>query len=102
MKNEAIKNDMKRRIENMNELTRERVLNPERIVLSAILDELIHNIDFQQRKVKRLFTTSQNYGQSRYTKDLACKIWHDWQIAKAALTRLQGRYRIVLEMLARS
>ncbi len=99
MKNEAIKNEIERRVENMNELTRTRILNPKRMVLSTILDELVHNIDFQQRKVKRLFNTYQGYGENRYMRDLTCKIWHDWTISKMALTRLQERYRKVLEML---
>ena len=97
---QAIKNEIERRMLNMDNSTFLRYDNPKRIVLSSILDELVHNIDFQQRKVKKKFETFQAYSTERYFSDLACKVYHDWNIAKAALTRLQQRYRIVLEMLA--
>lgn len=97
---QAIKNEVQRRIKNMDNSTFLRYDNPKRIVLSSILDELVHNIDFQQRKVKKKFETFQSYSAERFMNDVACKVWHDWNIAKAALTRLQQRYRIVLEMLA--
>lgn len=97
---QAIKNEVERRMLNMDNSTFLRYDNPKRIVLSSILDELVHNIDFQQRKVKKKFETFQAYSAERYFSDLACKVFHDWNIAKAALTRLQQRYRIVLEMLA--
>lgn len=99
---QAIKNEVERRMLNMDNSTFLRYDNPKRIVLSSILDELVHNIDFQQRKVKKKFETFQAYSAERYFSDLACKVFHDWNIAKAALTRLQQRYRIVLEMLATS
>ncbi len=99
MKNQAIKNEIERRISDMNEFTRSRILNPKRVVLSSILDDLIMAIDSQQRKVKRLFLSFQEFGRDFYMKDLTCRVWKDWQIAKAALTRLQERYRKVLEML---
>lgn len=99
---QAIKNEVERRMLNMDNSIFLRYDNPKRIVLSSILDELVHNIDFQQRKVKKKFETFQAYSAERYFSDLACKVFHDWNIAKAALTRLQQRYRIVLEMLATS
>lgn len=99
---QAIKNEVERRMLNMDNSIFLRYDNPKRIVLSSILDELVHNIDFQQRKVKKKFETFQAYSTESYFSDLACKVYHDWNIAKAALTRLQQRYRIVLEMLATS
>ena len=97
---QAIKNEVEKRMLDMDNSTFLRYDNPKRIVLSTILDELVHNIDFQQRKVKKKFETFQAYSAERFMSDLACKVWHDYTIAKAALTRLQNRYRIVLEMLA--
>lgn len=96
---EAINNEVKRRIEEMNELRRSRALNPERMALSSILDDIIFAIDFQQRKVKRLFERYQEFSSEPYMNEFVCKLWHDWSISKAALTRLQQRYKIVLEML---
>lgn len=97
---QAIKNEVEKRMLDMDNSTFLRYDNPKRIVLSTILDELVHNIDFQQRKVKKKFETFQAYSSERFMNDVACKVYHDWTIAKAALTRLQQRYRIVLEMLA--
>ena len=97
---EAIKNDIAKRVEKLED----RIIqfeNPDRIAATNLLEELAESIDFMQRKVRKQLEDVRFYQESGLStvSDMRYK---DWTISKAALTRLQDRFRNVLEILASS
>jgi len=94
---EAIKNDIAKRVAKLED----RIIqfeNPHRIAATNLLEELAESIDFMQRKCQKQLEDVRFYQESGLStvSDMRYK---DWTVSKAALTRLQDRYRKVLGLL---
>ncbi len=95
MKNQAIKNEIDKRAESLKIYYYN---NPKKIATIKLLDEITDAIDFYQKQVNNYFD-SIDYNQQQGWIASAKIRFHNWQIKKATLTRLQQRYKIVLEIL---
>ena len=91
----AIQNDIERRID---EISRFNYANPHRIATVQLLEDIATAIDFQQKQVGHAFKAFQWYDRNTMLANKTIK-FHQWGIKKAALTRLQERYRKTLELL---
>lgn len=94
----AIKNDIAKRVAKLED----RIVkfeNPERIAATNLLEELAESIDFMQRKCRKQLEDVRHY-QEQGLSTVSDLRYKDWTISKAALTRLQDRFRKVLQILA--
>lgn len=95
MKNQAIKNDIERRIDRMNHFN---FNNKRRLATIELLEEITQMIDFMQKQVQHSFKVIEFY-KMYDMKATSKQKFHDWHIQKMMLTRLQERYRKVIELL---
>jgi len=95
MNNQAINNDIEKRAESLKIYY---YTNPRRIATIKLLDEIADAIDFYQKQVNNYFEAIEYNKQQGWIASAKMR-FHNWQIKKATLTRLQPRYKIVLEIL---
>ena len=95
MKNQAIKNDIEKRAESLKIYY---YTNPRRIATINLLEDIADGIDFYQKQVTNYFEAIEYNKQQGWIASAKMR-FHNWQIKKATLTRLQQRYKIVLEIL---
>jgi predicted AlkP superfamily phosphohydrolase/phosphomutase len=96
MRNQAIINDIEKRVQEMSNFNYH---NPQRIATIQLLDEIANTIDFQQKQVNYAYKSIEWYNQQFGMKATTKLRFDNWQIKKAALTRLQSRYKKTLEIL---
>lgn len=95
MRNQAIINDIEKRAKEMSNFNYH---NPHRIATIQLLDEIASSIDFQQKQVNYAYKSIEYFSQFGMPATTRMK-YDNWQIKKAALTRLQSRYKKTLEIL---
>ena len=95
MRNQAIKNDIERRIDRMNHFN---FNNKRRLATIELLEEITQMIDFMQKQVEHSYKVIEFY-KMYDMKETSKQKFHDWHIQKMMLTRLQERYRKVIELL---
>lgn len=96
MRNQAIHNEIEKRT---NYLKIYHYNNTRRIATIKLLEEIADAVDFYQRQTNHYFK-SIDYNKQRGFIATSKIRFHNWQIKKATLTRLQKRYKIVLEILS--
>lgn len=92
---QAIKNNIEQRVQ---ELTKYYYDNPEKIATINLLEELADAVDFYQKQVASYYCAIDWNRQQGFTASAKVR-FHNWEIKKKTLTRLQNRYKIVLELL---
>ena len=95
---QAIINDVNRRIEKMERFN---FTNKKRRAIVELLEQLNEAIDSFQKHVQHSFSVVQWYS-NKGMNATAKQRFHDWQIQKAVLTRLQSRYKKTLELLIKT
>lgn len=93
--NKAITNEIERRVEEMKKFNYH---NPYRLATINLLEELAGAIDHYQKQVATTFKSIEWY-KNQGMKASSLQSYHNWNIQKGALTRLQERYRKTLEIL---
>jgi len=92
---EAIKNDIEKRVE---ALRKYYYSNPQKVATINLLEDIAHAVDFYQNQVKQYYNAIDWNKQQGFIASSKIR-FHNWQIKKATLTRLQNRYKKVLELL---
>ena len=92
---EAIKNDIEKRVE---ALRKYYYTNPSKIATINLLEDIAHAVDFYQRQVAQTYKSIDWNKQQGFIASSKIR-FHNWEIKKATLTRLQDRYKKVLELL---
>lgn len=96
MKNQAIQTEIQNRV---NDLKSYYYDNPRRIATIKLLDDIADAVDFYQKQTNTYFKSIDYNKQQGFIATSKIR-FHNWQIKKATLTRLQKRYKIVLEILS--
>tara|TARA_Y100001938_G_scaffold90588_1_gene124131 strand:- start:471 stop:764 length:294 start_codon:yes stop_codon:yes gene_type:complete len=91
----AIKKDIEKRVEKLRKYYYE---NPGKIATINLLEDIAHAVDFYQRQVAQSYKSIDWEKQQGFIPSTKER-YHNWEIKKATLTRLQERYRKVLELL---
>jgi len=92
----AIKNEIQRRVEEMAKYSYD---DPYRIATINLLEDIANSVDFMQKQTQAAYKSIEWYN-NQFNMIATTKIrYHIWEIKKAALTRLQDRYRKTLELL---
>lgn len=93
---QAIKNDINKRVEYLNQYYK---INTKRIATIELLSDIADNIDFMQNQVKHAYKSIEWYNNQFGMVATTKQKYDNWQIKKAVLTRLQNRYKLTLELL---
>ena len=93
---QAIKNDINKRVEHLNQYYK---INTKRIATIELLCDIAENIDFMQNQVKHAYKSIEWYNSQFGMVATTKQKYDNWQIKKAVLTRLQNRYKLTLELL---
>ena len=92
---QAIKNDIERRVQKLNKYYYD---DPTKIATINLLEELADAVDFYQKQVASYYRSIDWNKQQGFTASSKIR-FHNWEIKKKTLTRLQNRYKTVLEFL---
>jgi len=92
---QAIKNNIEQRVQ---DLAKYYYNNPEKIATINLLEEIANAVDFYQKQVAQSYQSIDWNKQQGFTASAKIR-FHNWEIKKKTLTRLQDRYKIVLELL---
>ena len=92
---DAIKNDIEKRVEPLKTYYYD---NTGYFATINLLEDIAHAVDFYQRQVAQTYKSIDWNKQEGFIASSKIR-FHNWEIKKATLTRLQDRYKKVLELL---
>jgi len=99
MGNQALLNEIEKRAQEMEKYNYH---NPRRMATISLLEEIANSVDFMQKQVGHAYKSIEWYNNQFGMRATTKERYDIWKIKKAALTRLQNRYKKTLEILIKT